>query len=489
MATVFDSIRPVQMPDPIEQQGRLYQLMALQDRAETGQLQREQMRRALAKEGRLAELAQRYGGDQAQLEQGLRQSGFFGEANQIAEARRKAMVDQATIDEKKAQTGLHGATATWRTAQVKVQEIEAKQKASGMLAQQFGSVLANPTPAAAEQLLASLEQQGADTAGMRAELQQAGDVRKWADMQMRRGVAADVQLREDRQRWEAQLVEARSRDQMAETGRHNQATEAVARGNLGIAGARLGLERGNAARPVYQQTENGLVMLPGKVSPGEVPVGVPITAADGTPLGKPPKALPGPAMNEIGKAGTALENTSRLRNTFKDEFGGNTIMGGIENTVRRMAGDSTGQAQWWQDLAMIDNQIRNDLFGSALTATELAAWNAAAINPRMAPSEIRKNLERRSEIEARAASKLARAYEAGGYNKKQITELLGSGADLLTTPAPPASGASNRPQPARASTPAAFDAPPDPRQFAGKVIRDEAGNRLRSDGTQWVRVQ
>ena len=51
--------------------------------------------------------------------------------------------------------------------------------------------------------------------------------------------------------------------------------------------------------------------------------------------------------------------------------------------------------------------------------------------------EIRKNLLRRQAIEERAASKLARAYAAGGYSQAQIKELLGTSAGVLDTPAPP----------------------------------------------------
>lgn len=150
------------------------------------------------------------------------------------------------------------------------------------------------------------------------------------------------------------------------------------------------------------------------------------------------KPLPSAAIAPLSAAGTAVEDSRRMAGTFKDEYGGKTVLGDMSNTYKRLVGDATGQAQWWQDFEMHQNQTRHALFGSALTAIELAAWNKTAVSPRMAPEEIKKNLARREEIEARAASKLARAYKAGGYNQAQIGELLGSAAEYLDRPAPPA---------------------------------------------------
>lgn len=162
-----------------------------------------------------------------------------------------------------------------------------------------------------------------------------------------------------------------------------------------------------------------------------------VVGADGKPLGAKDKPLPNPAIEKLSAAGTAVEDTTRLAGTFKPEYGGKTILGDLSNTYKRIAGDETGQAQWWQDMDNLQNQTRHALFGSALTATELAAWNKTSIQPRMNAKQIQENLARRQEIEARAASKLSRAYEAGGYNKQQIEELLGVGAGYLQNPAPP----------------------------------------------------
>ena len=152
------------------------------------------------------------------------------------------------------------------------------------------------------------------------------------------------------------------------------------------------------------------------------------------------KALPNPAVKDLSAAGAAVEDSARLKNSFNTEYGGKTILGDMSNTLKRVFGDDTGQAQWWQDMDALQNQTRHNLFGSALTKTELQAWEKTSITPRMNPDQIVQNLARRQEIESRAASKLARAYTAAGYNKDQINELLGTAAEYVNQPAPPVKG-------------------------------------------------
>lgn len=206
------------------------------------------------------------------------------------------------------------------------------------------------------------------------------------------------------------------------------------------------------------------------------------------------KALPSPAVKDLAGAGTSVENTRRLAGSFKDEFGGKVVLGDMSNTMGRIFGDDTGQAQWWQDQDQQQNQTRHELFGSALTKTELAAWEKTAVTPNMDPKQIRENLQRRSEIEARAASKLARAYEAGGYNKQQIRELLGSAAEYLEAPAPPvapvggkAPAAGSQPNTSRNLLP---NLPTPNATNRGKLAIDhQTGKRYRSNGMQWTEEQ
>lgn len=211
----------------------------------------------------------------------------------------------------------------------------------------------------------------------------------------------------------------------------SRASNAVAWANNAISRERLALERqrqqaeiangGKAPQGFRWKADGTLEAIPG----GPAALG---------------KALPGPAVDKLAAAGTAVEDTQRLAGSFQPRYGGKTFLGDMSNTLGRVLGDRSGQAQWWQDMDAHQNQTRHALFGSALTATELAAWEKTSITPRMDPEQIKQNLQRRQEIEARAASKLARAYKSGGYNEEQIKELLGVGAQYLSTPAPPVPG-------------------------------------------------
>ncbi len=136
-------------------------------------------------------------------------------------------------------------------------------------------------------------------------------------------------------------------------------------------------------------------------------------------------------IGDIGKAGTNVETMTRLSESFQDRYGGRPLTGELSNMVGRTFGDDTGQAQWWQDYQSYMNQIRNQLFGSALTATEKNEFIKAQVTPGMAPGEIKKNLSRQRELFRAAALRQVNPYLAGGYNKDVIEGALGMGVDDL----------------------------------------------------------
>lgn len=148
------------------------------------------------------------------------------------------------------------------------------------------------------------------------------------------------------------------------------------------------------------------------------------------------RALPAPLQKQLTEAAELADATERFKTTFKDTYAGKTITGELGNVVGRHFGDDTGQSQWWQDYELHQSQIRNKLFGSALTTAEIEAWNKSAINPRMESSEVRKNLTRRDALEKRGIDRLMKGSVAGGYNREQIEAFTGRSVD--TSPAAPA---------------------------------------------------
>ena len=136
------------------------------------------------------------------------------------------------------------------------------------------------------------------------------------------------------------------------------------------------------------------------------------------------RPLPSPLQKQLTEIADLADATERFDSTFQDSYGGKTITGELSNVKGKYFGDDTGQSQWWQDYELHQSQVRNKLFGSALTAPEIAAWEKSAINPRMEPKQIRANLARRKELEQRAINRLMRGA-AVTYNKEQIEAFTG----------------------------------------------------------------
>jgi hypothetical protein len=121
-----------------------------------------------------------------------------------------------------------------------------------------------------------------------------------------------------------------------------------------------------------------------------------------------------------------LDALKRALNSFQEDFGGN-LLGDVENLAQGVTGaiGTPGQRDWWADFRASDNVIRNKLFGASLTDGEKSAYNATTVTPRMAPSEIKKNLERRLEIINGATTRRINRLRAGGYNQGEIDAIAG----------------------------------------------------------------
>lgn len=147
------------------------------------------------------------------------------------------------------------------------------------------------------------------------------------------------------------------------------------------------------------------------------------------------RPLPSPLQKQLTEVAELADATDRFDSTFQDSYGGKTITGELSNVKGKYFGDDTGQSQWWQDYELHQSQVRNKLFGSALTAPEIAAWEKSAINPRMEQKQIRANLARRKELEQRAINRLMRGA-AVTYNKEQIEAFTGRSIDSGTPTQP-----------------------------------------------------
>jgi len=141
------------------------------------------------------------------------------------------------------------------------------------------------------------------------------------------------------------------------------------------------------------------------------------------------RAVPDSTAKRVTANIDVRNSLERALRGFKDDYAGNTWLGGLENTLQGIFGTGTpGQRDWWADFRSTDNLIRNDLFGSALTAQEKAAYEATTISERMDPGEVRKNLQRRLQIIKGALARQQNFLKKNGYESEAVDALFASDA-------------------------------------------------------------
>ena len=142
------------------------------------------------------------------------------------------------------------------------------------------------------------------------------------------------------------------------------------------------------------------------------------------------KPLPGPVLNDLASKSENAVNLRSLSNNFQDNYGGYRMdalgRGAIMLALRSDDPAKKDFGQWWQQYDLFANQIRNQLFGSALTRTEASAFESAMVTPGMSPTQIKANLGRQADVAEGAFKKMADAARAQGYSKSAIDALTPS---------------------------------------------------------------
>lgn len=183
------------------------------------------------------------------------------------------------------------------------------------------------------------------------------------------------------------------------------------------------------------------------------------------------KALSDGAAKRVeGSVNTFSSLNSSLAG-FQDDYAGNAITGGLENTIQGVFGNfgTEGQRDWWAAFQQTDNVIRNELFGATLTPSEQKSYLGTTIDPSLDPKIVRQNLKRRTDILKGALDRQRRFMVANGYNEEAINilyepvmalENLAGGAPQDQTEQPPAFAGSGGPPPDGGHPPAG--GPPAP---------------------------
>lgn len=286
----------------------------------------------------------------------------------------------------------------------------------------------------------------------------------------------DFQFRQD----ESKLNRDQWQQQFLATQRNAGASQSIALAQLRLAQDQFargevpaGFERdpsnpnslrprtGGPADPTYVQAVNEVKARPQNLSAGDI--------------------------TKLSDEGGKFQNLRGFGTSFQDRFAGRLPgTGDLQMTAGRylpaIAGQNNAEgATWWQGYDRYKNQVRNDLFGSALTATEQSAFEKADINPSMNPDQIRKNLAEQERVIAAAVKRKAGALVAGNYNPQQIAAAYGLKPDELGV------------DPNLARSPAAQNllrGPQTQQQQAPVFARNpQTGQRIQFLNGQWVPAQ
>jgi hypothetical protein len=137
------------------------------------------------------------------------------------------------------------------------------------------------------------------------------------------------------------------------------------------------------------------------------------------------KQIPQQVETKVQPLVDVRDSLNRLSSTFKSDFGGHTITGGLLNDIQGVANvGPDGMRDWWADWNSMDNVVRNQLFGSALTEHEKKAYEATTISPRMDPAQIEKNMNRRLAIVTAAAERQRNFLKKNGYDPDAVDALF-----------------------------------------------------------------
>ncbi|MBA2690072.1 MAG: hypothetical protein H0U63_04650 [Burkholderiales bacterium] len=151
----------------------------------------------------------------------------------------------------------------------------------------------------------------------------------------------------------------------------------------------------------------------------------------GTTSASTPRNMSVGDITKLSEEGNKFASINSFSDTFKPEYAGHTILGDAVNVAGRnlpevAVGKSAADgATWWQGYDRFKNVVRNELFGSALTAPEKAAFEKADINPRMNPKQIQKNLSIQQAIADKALRNKAGAMLSAGYKLDTVAKAYG----------------------------------------------------------------
>lgn len=140
------------------------------------------------------------------------------------------------------------------------------------------------------------------------------------------------------------------------------------------------------------------------------------------------KQIPQQVQSKAQPLVDVRDTLNRLTSSFKDGYGNHQILGGAvpwaEKKLGKLSGAPEGIGDWWADFQSMDNVVRNQLFGSALTEHEKRAYAATTVSPGMDSEQIKKNLNRRLQIIKAATARQQNFLKKNGYDPEAVDALF-----------------------------------------------------------------
>lgn len=182
-------------------------------------------------------------------------------------------------------------------------------------------------------------------------------------------------------------------------------------------------------------------------------------------------------VTKLSEEGGKFGSLNQFNDTFEDRFAGYKLpaAGSAAMTAGRFLPESVvGKdvaegATWWQGYDKYKNVVRNDLFGSALTPSEQAAFEKADVSPGMDPGQIKKNLKIQKEVVGNGLKRKANALITSGYDPVAISQAYGVDLKELGVTA---TGRGGKTQERAPSAPAVAAPPQAVQELRARVRRD-----------------
>lgn len=353
--------RPV---NPLDVTNALMQRDATIQQNQLATLQFQKAQRAAEEEQGVAEVFKQAGADPAAIRQGLVARGYVKPYQDFEESQAKLAKEKAAAGASEALAGQHRAETAAKVF-ANARDLLPMIKSPDQFRQWVDGLYAHP---ATRDLVTQVF---GDPAAIKANV--PADPAEFGTFLTKNAVGL-ARFMEDQTRRRGQDVQRQTSIETnaatnATSRANNAATVAATVRGQNLADARAGQQ---LQAPRYEQTDAGLVMLPGKVAPGQQVTGTPVLGADGQPLGKALRPIPAGINTAIIANSQASKQLDRALTLVGGKNIGDPSKGGMQGDA-----DATG----WKGYAPQPLLNRWDSKGVA-TRAEIADIGSLKIHDR-----------------------------------------------------------------------------------------------------------